>query len=618
MRQFPAVALSLVLSTHMLAAEDSSHIASPVAHRGVLTPALQPAVKNLHFSPDGRYILAQNDGGVSLLTREPFQFQFRISSEKAAPARFTPNSQRVIVLRESQVEIWELSSHRLLQTRPVPRDAHCQQSEISPGGDHLVCATPGLDLLLFDIETGGMILSKPRFIESTQPNLSFSPDGRYMLASSGRNIAGYDFEAHKEIHLGSGLRKYLSSHFAWMKPDRIAGVNVDDPRHSAILDFPSGKVAYSIPLRQDTGLGTLINPAFLLLGPLQNGGVAIYDLIQQKLVRSCRREVLDLFGSDVVTDSYQGTVVHFTWNDFGNPDKEVDLKEADFGDYQSVAVSTDLRMLAVSTSQSSAIYSLDTGERLQMLRPIHAPMFWGNTLFGDFANFGASDSLPRRVAALHLDTGAAEQFSTPGDKVIVHSAGLARLFVTEGANSRRLEVRHALTNQPLWSREFNNDPPIIEADGDCSRIILDWQYKGASNTRTLEVLDGKSGAILHHLTLQMASDPSHAIAFGNSLLLMGSRTVELVSATDGELIASLPGRFGAHSPDAERMSLIEDGVELALVDASHGSVLHTYRFPSPITFTAFSEDGKRLFVLMRDQHYEIVPLAPEFLAHGGK
>src|SRR5258708_6350114 len=51
--------------------------------------------RELRFSPDGRYVLAQDDSGIAVLSVQPFTVLFHHSAENVLSAGFTPDSQQV-------------------------------------------------------------------------------------------------------------------------------------------------------------------------------------------------------------------------------------------------------------------------------------------------------------------------------------------------------------------------------------------------------------------------------------------------------------------------------------------------------------------------------------------
>ena len=57
-----------------------------------LNPPLRMDLERIRFSRDGKYILAQDESSISVLTRDPYQQVFRFDAEKALPAEFTPST----------------------------------------------------------------------------------------------------------------------------------------------------------------------------------------------------------------------------------------------------------------------------------------------------------------------------------------------------------------------------------------------------------------------------------------------------------------------------------------------------------------------------------------------
>ena len=76
----------------------------------VLESALRGDVTHLRFSPDGKYVIAQDDSGINVLTREPFKTLFRIAAPEATNAQFTPDSQQIIFYNSDlRVERWSIA-----------------------------------------------------------------------------------------------------------------------------------------------------------------------------------------------------------------------------------------------------------------------------------------------------------------------------------------------------------------------------------------------------------------------------------------------------------------------------------------------------------------------------
>ena len=74
---------SAVVSYTGLGRKEALHA---VASKTALQPPLRGDVTHLRFSPDGKYVLAQDDAGINVLTREPFKPVFRIDAPEAEEA----------------------------------------------------------------------------------------------------------------------------------------------------------------------------------------------------------------------------------------------------------------------------------------------------------------------------------------------------------------------------------------------------------------------------------------------------------------------------------------------------------------------------------------------------
>jgi len=128
-----AAALALILLCLPPGALARSH--KPVPDKPKPEPAPQTLpeshLRQLRFSPDGRYVLAVNDSGVTVITVQPFRVLFRISAEDASFAEFTPDSGQVVFAAsgtnvESPTEVASLRAKSLyaLPAATTPRVLH--------------------------------------------------------------------------------------------------------------------------------------------------------------------------------------------------------------------------------------------------------------------------------------------------------------------------------------------------------------------------------------------------------------------------------------------------------------------------------------------------------------
>src|SRR5258708_2581202 len=109
--------------------------------------------RQLRFSPDGRYILAQHSNGVALLTADPFHIVFQRSAENVSNAGFTPDSQQIWLVSAPShvvtpeiafagsshyVERWSIAGGARIEMKET-RQRSCESSALSPDGHVLAC-----------------------------------------------------------------------------------------------------------------------------------------------------------------------------------------------------------------------------------------------------------------------------------------------------------------------------------------------------------------------------------------------------------------------------------------------------------------------------------------------
>lgn len=174
-----------------------------------LEPALNAEIRWLRFSPDGRYVLAQAEGSLTVLTREPFTPVLQIEADDALAAQFTPDSQAIVFATQSRrVERWDLATRTRTNVHEMAVRNGCGGGALSPDGRFLACLEVtdegaagyfNTQLTLFDVATGEPAFKKTRsfplpthtpgdplallraLVRSGGFSLVFSPDARYFV-----------------------------------------------------------------------------------------------------------------------------------------------------------------------------------------------------------------------------------------------------------------------------------------------------------------------------------------------------------------------------------------------------------------------------------------------------
>jgi hypothetical protein len=280
---------------------------------GVASPA--PSLRLLRFSPDGHYILAQDESAVMVLTAQPLAILFRAPAENAGAAWFTPDSQQLVFVTSAtsansqrivlvgppaHVERWDIANHARMQSTEV-RLPPCDTEVLSPDGRALACVDFGGTLRLIDIRRGETILEVKQFGRQKvsgdllhprgysvwgdpgAADIDFSPDGRFVIAApdgmkSDGSAVGFDLRQRKPIKLTGSLRDLPRRVWAFIAPERVllAELDLEDPTvTAALVAFPSGKVLLKSKIPAGGVLSPATDPGFVLIHPF--GLYAFYD-----------------------------------------------------------------------------------------------------------------------------------------------------------------------------------------------------------------------------------------------------------------------------------------------------------------------------------------------------
>ncbi len=249
-----------------------------VLSRQKLAEPLRPNIFNLRFSPDGKYILAQDDGGIHVIAHDPFSDLFFIEASGAYKAFFTPDSKSIVFYTpELRIETWGIPAQQRVLVREMILNTSCIQTALAPDGKSLACYDVQGTLSLFDTATGNSIFERKNFFHPTEfgmylvsyavaidsvvsgpgnsdssppflfVNFGFSPDGRYFLAGSVL-LAGneskafaYDLIDKHETSVGRGVRDAIQGQFVFVGNDRIAAVDLRHPWNRQSYVFPQAR-----------------------------------------------------------------------------------------------------------------------------------------------------------------------------------------------------------------------------------------------------------------------------------------------------------------------------------------------------------------------------------------
>ncbi len=637
---------------------------------------LRPDITNLRFSPDGKYILAQDEGGIHVLTRSPFAVLFYIEALDARHAQFAPDSRSIVFYNRSmRVESWSVLEQKRTAVHELTLLHTCLQSILSPDGSTLGCLNSDLELSLIDAASGAVLASKKSFAQVSavtscrvaismangdEPGLiemKFSSDAHYFVAGSYESHFAWDLTAHHELPLPGSIKAIVKASFAFLGTDRIVGINVGDPKKSAILQFPSGARL------QQVGLGTGIQLTaatwgdYLFVGPLKDQPMGLYDLKTEKIPIQFKKAAADIYDGIFVNEQVDGELV---LNDLSKvADKSpavawVQLPQARLGPLQAAAVSSDFNWMAISHRTRGAVWDIAHNIRTLELRGFHGAWFAPDHLvYVDFPKFmetqraiGHLDPVAGMAGlGYKIDDVVANQY---GPYLLVTKSEKARssgtiVFAPEflclqmlmqhfltvsdtGGNAKTVEVRDVRDGRVLWARDFPHDAPSLTLGSGV--VLLKWSLRNTSGREELRKYpDLKNGAndsdyFLEKIDLQTdrvvgkfviktnkgSFTVNRLLSFGDWVVASasGNQVLSYSLATGQEI-----GHFFGTEPTASPSGLLalehEPG-QLSVYDLTTSRLKQQYTFADPISFKVFSPDSMRLFVMTVSQTAYVLDL----------
>jgi len=296
-----------------------------------LESPLRPSLWRIRFSPNGKYVLAQDEGGVAIVDREEKKLLFRIDAPDAEEAQFSLDSERV-VLHDSQlrVEQWSVAKQERISVKEVVLYEGCEQTLLSPDAKTIVCASLNVGtesvhvrIRMVDVESGQVLYDKPKFVElrsflllldlanpSNLGNMLISPDGRYALFVAADHALAYDLERREPVQLGGKLKNLGAGRMAFQDANLLYLVGSPNSKGTEVaqtLSFPDGRVVKESAFRGQWVFSTTKGQR-LLVGPLKDYAVGVWNPDDNKIVAVSRTNSIDAWGQVVAWESTKGNL----------------------------------------------------------------------------------------------------------------------------------------------------------------------------------------------------------------------------------------------------------------------------------------------------------------------
>lgn len=628
----------------------------------VLTERLRPEIQHIRISPDGKYVLAQDDSNVFVLERQPLKPLFHFGAADATGAQFTPDSRGIVLLIDPRgaprVERWDINTQKRAEVHEVYVRGGCLRSKIAPDGKTLACLTLDtdekgfirFDLDLFDVEAGTAFFQKKgwvtfdiaklfwsreseifspgqRLLENLVP-MAFSPDGRYLVVHSQQNTMAMDLSSRNPIELPGSIKGLLDDSFTFLAGGRFLGVAGANGNKSAVVEFPSGHVIYNDLDIGFSKVGPVAHGDFVLLRPIKDHPLGIFDLKQNKIVLASKRDALDLWDDRYIAERLDGDLLVFELGTV-KAVEHAQLPEAPLGAIRADALSPDMNWLAVSQASRGAVWNLQTGQRLYHLRGFSAAYFTPDgALYADFPKYLSTERTIARASLTNPDIRPQE---TIDEKKHTVETGKFLLTVTPAKENEpytdvTLELRDIADQNVVWTKQFPHERPGYHVDVRTNSLVLYWQassgsahaiakddsaaaaalsrFKDKDGILFVQVLDLDTGKLRAEMTLDTGKHSFQivaAIATADRLVIADNQNRVLVYSLDGEQKGIVPGHAPEVSSGSDLLTVRTQADQLELYDLANVQKRTAYDFGSPVACAGFNANGTRLVVLTSDQ-----------------
>jgi hypothetical protein len=570
---------------------------------------MRPSLEWVRFSPDGAYILAQNDTRIHVLSRAPLKLLFSIDSEGAGRAHFSPDSKRITFeFSDMRVEAWDIPSQAKVSAHDLVDYRGCIVGSLAPDGKTYACLkkeNEGVGLSLLDVESEKMFYEDKKLNEfpglGNNAEVVYSPDGKTMLVVVGGRSFAYDLVERKQIPLHGHLSSLIASRITFVGTSKIAfqcGAGAAD-KDGAMLypmcldSFPAGDKLGKFPIGEQWVRG-ITQGDQILMGPTLENAALLIDPANGTVARAFRLPQVDLFGQTLVSETADGGVA------LKEPSaaavETVELPNSPLPSLAASGFSQDGRFLAYSHSSRGSVWDLALHKQVLRLRPFSSLRFDDQ----DRMQIHIITSFQHAGANLTLDPAKGTQ--TPGASFVEGQELMCGIMVyykplDKGfngvVNNYEMQVSDPITGKLLWTRHFpNGKPGLYATDGESLAIAYDLRT------------DEAAGEINRHMDKLVKSSDTLKEWIAGGLL------IEILNARTGEVqrVLQTPTR-PAWGKDARWVDVFGDYV------AVHGNLNNTvvYRLSDGVRTCAFygrvlGGDGKRGLLAVSNRDQEMIVL----------
>src|SRR5947209_856259 len=624
--------------------------------KATLTPPLRGSLEYLQFSGDGKYMLAQDESSIFVLSTKPFDNLFRMDAVQAFTAQFSPDSRSIVFYdSELRVEKWDIESRQRTSIPEITLSERCRHTELASSGDVLACMrlkNGDHELDLIDVNTGASFYTHKMFYNtaSADPHMvglmrafgfdleffemQFSPDSRYFLVNGNdTDVQAYDLQAHAELKVGGRIKQITRERFAFTPQGNIVGLNPEKPSQSALVRFPSGDLIEEVPL-EINGFklsGRLIAAPkgnYVLVSPAAMWPIAAISLDTKQLAMGYKAPGLAIYDQMLAGEELGGKMTLYNLAD-KKPLAKVQLPFSPLPNLDASGFSPNGKWLAASGHTSGAVYNAQTGERA-----VDTGHFTGG-FFDQYQLFATFSKLQHpKVAKVDLEQKRQTDLfdiELPGQEqkdrtTHIWQAGDLLFIQPQAKGHFSVEAHDIRTNNIVWKHEFAHAVPVFfySASGKTLSLLFDLysNFKDEakndpalaerlnntpdkSYSNLVQVLDPASGKTLGSVVIdtgKLSFFIREAVAAADTVLVYDSRNrTQVYSLKTGAQRGKVEGRFRTISSSGDRMLVETSKGVCDIYDTTTLQSLAHFTLPSRVVHSEFSADGSSIMVLTADQ-----------------
>jgi len=627
---------------------------------------LQDSLRQLKFSPDGRYILARDAAGVWVLTAKPLALALHVEEPAADHASFTPDSSGLVFsTSDGRVERWDIAGkRRTLLRQVVPSEPGCAMAAPSPDAASLACERSDGGFQLLDVETGAvryerkpppephgldLFVTQGQFgqIESLFTHFNFTPGGGYLAVTTGSDGFVLDLTSAKPLSLGGSMQGYLNWHFSFLSSTEALGSNDARGVEWHRVQFPSGKEDAKFQLA-NVDITPVTHGSYLISRPMNKKPAGVVDPATHLAVLTSGTAALDGYDDDFIAEGASGAI--FLDHNDGkilHPIAHLQLPTARLYGLSEGEASPDLRLLALSERRRGAVWDLEAHRQLSPVNGFSQAWMSGTNLWLQFfpapdqgrATGAAAGAAADTIEEFDLVHGSKHALPHPPKGERDYLGGRVTVVINPGGQAPHnrfvLEMRDTSSGKTLWSKTFDVDHglPALQMLPGGARLLLAFSLDGdrakgeaaadpawraaaaAVSDRKqavwFDLVNAENGAVEHSMLLDPAPSISLAHAFELDGLLYlndgNDRTLAYELAT-GKLRRVWFGNALERIPALHAFVLHPGPRRLALIAHAAATPTQDFAFPEDPIFAQASADGQRLLVVTRGQSAYVLRL----------